>query len=95
MSSTDVLRRPVLAHTIRRLSVPILLFWVALAAITNIAVPNLEDVGKAIELLSVPSALLHRVAWPYDSECRRANQVTSRPSMTTSSRSTISKKAAS
>jgi RND superfamily putative drug exporter len=33
-------------HTIRRLSLPILLFWVALAAITNIAVPQLEEVGK-------------------------------------------------
>jgi len=33
-------------HTIRRLSVPILLLWVALAAITNIAVPQLEEVGK-------------------------------------------------
>ncbi|MBO0865289.1 MAG: MMPL family transporter, partial [Mycobacterium sp.] len=39
--------RPALPHTIRRLSVPILLFWVALAAITNAAVPNLEEVGKA------------------------------------------------
>jgi RND superfamily putative drug exporter len=38
--------RPSIPHTIRRLSVPILLFWVALAAITNIAVPQLEDVGK-------------------------------------------------
>ena len=33
-------------RTIRRLSLPILLFWVALAAITNIAVPQLEEVGK-------------------------------------------------
>ncbi len=40
-------RRPALPHTIRRLSVPILLLWVGLAAITNSAVPNLEDVGKA------------------------------------------------
>ncbi|WP_156746079.1 MMPL family transporter, partial [Mycobacterium sp. 1423905.2] len=38
--------RPRIAHTIRRLSVPILLFWVALAAITNIAVPQLEKVGE-------------------------------------------------
>src|ERR1700761_7013650 len=41
------IRRPTLAHTIRRLSVPILLLWVGLAAISNIAVPNLEDVAKA------------------------------------------------
>lgn len=36
-----------LSGTIRRLSVPILLFWVALAAITNIAVPRLEIVAEA------------------------------------------------
>jgi RND superfamily putative drug exporter len=39
--------RPFLAQTIRRLSVPILLFWLALTAIANIAVPQLEAVGKA------------------------------------------------
>lgn len=33
-------------RTIRRLALPILLFWVGLAALTNIAVPQLEDVGK-------------------------------------------------
>ncbi|OMC15450.1 RND family transporter [Mycobacterium sp. SP-6446] len=38
--------RPRVPHTIRRLALPILLFWVALAAITNVAVPQLEDVGK-------------------------------------------------
>src|SRR6516165_3160411 len=44
--SQEQRERPFIPHTIRRLSVPILLFWVALAAITNIAVPQLEDVGK-------------------------------------------------
>ncbi|WP_122526490.1 MMPL/RND family transporter [Mycobacterium persicum] len=39
--------RPSVAHTIRRLAVPILLFWVGLAVLTNVAVPKLEDVGKA------------------------------------------------
>jgi RND superfamily putative drug exporter len=39
--------RPALAGTIRRLAVPILLLWVGLAAVSNIAVPNLEDVAKA------------------------------------------------
>ncbi|MEM6109708.1 MMPL family transporter [Mycobacterium sp. 050272] len=38
--------RPYVARNIRRLALPILLFWVALAAITNIAVPQLEEVGK-------------------------------------------------
>src|SRR3984957_3046685 len=33
-------------HIIRRLALPILLFWIALAALTNIAVPQLEEVGK-------------------------------------------------
>jgi RND superfamily putative drug exporter len=44
--SQDQESRPRVPHTIRRLSLPILLFWVALAAITNIAVPQLEEVGK-------------------------------------------------
>ena len=38
--------RPLAPHTIRRLALPILLFWLALAAIPNIAVPQLEEVGK-------------------------------------------------
>ncbi len=38
--------RPRIPHTIRRLSLPILLFWLALAAITNAAVPQLEEVGR-------------------------------------------------
>jgi RND superfamily putative drug exporter len=46
MSNTPA-RRPSLVHTLRRLSVPILLLWVGLAALTNTAVPQLEDVGKA------------------------------------------------
>lgn len=45
--TTDQATRSVVAQTIRRLSVPILLVWVAVAAISNIAVPNLEDVAKA------------------------------------------------
>ena len=44
--SDDQPSRPFLPHTIRLLSVPILVLWVALAAITNIFVPNLEEVGK-------------------------------------------------
>nr|WP_055401321.1 MULTISPECIES: MMPL family transporter [unclassified Mycobacterium] len=36
-----------IARTVRRLSVPILLFWLGLAAVTNIAVPQLEAVGEA------------------------------------------------
>ncbi len=35
------------AHTIRLLAVPIVLFWVAVAALTNALVPQLEVVGEA------------------------------------------------
>ncbi|KAA1249695.1 MMPL family transporter [Mycobacterium simiae] len=45
--SNDQATKPAVAHTIRRLSVPILLFWIGLAAVTNVAVPKLEEVGKA------------------------------------------------
>ncbi|MGO8853354.1 MMPL family transporter, partial [Mycobacterium sp.] len=44
--SSDEPSRPRVPRTIRTLALPIVLFWVALAALTNIAVPNLEDVGK-------------------------------------------------
>jgi putative drug exporter of the RND superfamily len=46
--------RPFLAHTIRRLSVPILLFWLAMMAITNGAVPQLEAVGRAHNVAGSP-----------------------------------------
>jgi putative drug exporter of the RND superfamily len=50
-------RRPFVPRAIRRLAVPILLFWVGLAAITNIAVPQLEKVGEAHNVaLSSPDA---------------------------------------
>jgi putative drug exporter of the RND superfamily len=44
--SNDQPPRAFAPRAIRRLALPILLLWVALAAITNIAVPQLEDVGK-------------------------------------------------
>ncbi|OBA76625.1 hypothetical protein A5641_20815 [Mycobacterium sp. 1554424.7] len=44
--TNDQETRPRVPHIIRRLSLPILLFWIALAATTNIAVPQLEEVGK-------------------------------------------------
>jgi RND superfamily putative drug exporter len=50
-------RRFDIAHTIRRLAVPILLFWVALAAAPNILVPQLEEVGRLHNVgLSSPEA---------------------------------------
>lgn len=36
-----------IAHTIRLFAVPIVLFWVAVAALTNVLVPQLEVVGEA------------------------------------------------
>ena len=39
--------RSSIAQVIRRLSVPIALFWLALAAITNALVPQLEAVARA------------------------------------------------
>ena len=39
--------RSKIAHVIRTLSVPIVLGWLALTVITNVAVPPLEKVGEA------------------------------------------------
>ncbi len=50
-------RRPRIPQTIRRLAVPILLVWIALAAITNISVPQLEKVAEVQNVaLSSPDA---------------------------------------
>jgi RND superfamily putative drug exporter len=46
VSSTTNQARPLISRTIRLLSAPILLFWVGLAALTNILVPQLETVGE-------------------------------------------------
>lgn len=49
--------RPRVAHTIHRVAVPILLFWIALAALPNILVPQLEEVGRQHNVgLSSPEA---------------------------------------
>src|SRR5262249_35207436 len=46
-----------IARTIRWLSVPIVLFWLAAAPITNVLVPQLEDVGKEHNVaLATPDA---------------------------------------
>ena len=55
--SDHSVRRPRAAHTIHRIAVPILLFWLALAAIPNIVVPQLEEVGRLHNVgLSSPEA---------------------------------------
>ncbi len=49
--------RPFIAQAIRRLSVPIVLLWLGLAAVTNVAIPQLEVVGKANNVaMSSPDA---------------------------------------
>ena len=40
-------KRPFLARAIRVLSVPIILGWLALIAVLNLAVPSLEEIGRA------------------------------------------------
>jgi putative drug exporter of the RND superfamily len=55
--SNHQIRQSYLADTIRRLSVPIILLWLAAAAITNVVVPQLEVVGKAHNVaMSSPDA---------------------------------------
>ena len=60
MSNHQIPRRSIgrtIAHTIRWLSVPIVLFWLAIAAITNVLVPQLEAVGEEHNVaLSSPDA---------------------------------------
>jgi RND superfamily putative drug exporter len=47
VSDASTPAREPIARAIRLLSVPILLFWLGLAAVTNIVVPQLEAVGEA------------------------------------------------
>jgi RND superfamily putative drug exporter len=55
--SEHSVRRARVPHVIHRLAVPILLFWVALAMIPNILVPQLEEVGRLHNVgLSSPEA---------------------------------------
>jgi RND superfamily putative drug exporter len=44
--SQDQPPRPAIPRIIRLLALPILVFWVLLAAVSNIAVPQLEEVGR-------------------------------------------------
>jgi putative drug exporter of the RND superfamily len=45
--SGDHLPRFSIAQTLRRLAVPIAFFWLALSAVTNVFVPQLEKVAQA------------------------------------------------
>jgi RND superfamily putative drug exporter len=44
---SDTQARPVIARTIRWLSVPIILGWLAVAVVVNVVAPQLEEVGAA------------------------------------------------
>ena len=46
-------RRPFLAHSLRILAIPVILFWIAFAVVVNVIAPQLEVVG---ELHSAPMA---------------------------------------
>ena len=46
-------KRPKFAHALRILSVPIILFWIAIAVLVNVIAPPLEVVG---ELHAAPMA---------------------------------------
>jgi RND superfamily putative drug exporter len=47
-------RRPSVARIIRRVSVPILLLWVAIVVVTNSTVPQLEEVGRTHNVAASP-----------------------------------------
>jgi RND superfamily putative drug exporter len=46
-------KRPVIAHSLRILALPIVLFWIAIAVLVNVIAPQLEVVG---ELHAAPMA---------------------------------------
>ncbi len=48
-------KRPVIAHTLRLLAVPIILIWVFTTVLVNVAVPQLEVVGEQHSAPMVPA----------------------------------------
>ena len=46
-TATRHAKRPVIAHSLRILAVPIILFWIAIAVLVNVIAPQLEVVGEA------------------------------------------------
>jgi RND superfamily putative drug exporter len=71
--------RPSLTQMIRRLSVPILLFWLGLAAITNVAVPQLEAVGAAHNVAMSPQDAPSLQAMKHMGRCSTSSIPTVRP----------------
>src|ERR1700756_27776 len=54
-TSTNHAMRPVIPHTMRLLAAPIILFWVGIAVLVNVAVPQLEKVGEEHSAPMVPA----------------------------------------
>jgi putative drug exporter of the RND superfamily len=54
-TSTKHAMRPVIPHTMRLLAVPIILFWVGITVLVNVAVPQLEKVGEEHSAPMVPA----------------------------------------
>src|SRR6202051_2518685 len=48
-------KRPVIGHTLRLLAVPIILIWVFVTVLVNVAVPQLEVVGEQHSAPMVPA----------------------------------------
>src|SRR5260370_32286536 len=48
-------KRPGIAHTLRLLAVPIILIWVFITVLVNVAVPQLEVVGEQHSAPMVPA----------------------------------------
>lgn len=55
MNAQQVGEHSSVARTIRRLAVPIILVWIAIAAVTNASVPQLEVVGKEKNVSQSPT----------------------------------------
>ena len=51
-------QRTFVAHTIRRLSVPIILGWLALIVLLAVTVPSLEQIGKENAVSASPTEAL-------------------------------------
>jgi RND superfamily putative drug exporter len=55
MSNRHVGAHPIIPHVIRLFCVPILLFWLALTVLVNVAAPQLEEVGQSHSVSLAPT----------------------------------------
>jgi putative drug exporter of the RND superfamily len=54
--------RPVIARTIRKLAIPIILAWIAIIAVLNVVVPQLETVGQMRAVSMTPDSAPSMIA---------------------------------